>query len=294
MRRWAIALLLGLSIAGADTEVGGIKLKDGPLDKVTVEQESWAWGSGAEKMPALSVRLRSGRFTYNLRHDQRYDNGRIGLQEPSTCNWYQSGMLDLLLDGRRLDLLPANHETLQLTSGRRGRATFSWTDARATVRYDFVLCSGQDRLLLAIDLAPKQPLRSLELRLSNYPGGFNRQPRHVARTPARALAPTGAQSLVLPGDCGLFLADETLDPADQPNAAGPSAVVFDPEQITAGSLQTGGYGVGIQLRCRPDARRLVLAFWEFPQTPIAEAWQRWQRDAAAALRQLRDPATFAP
>lgn len=292
--RYVIFLVgVALGAAWAEVEVGGIVLKEGPLDQVKVEQHTWWWQSGANKMPAVSVSLTSGRFKYELRHDQAPGRATIGLSAPTTANWYQAGMLALLINGESYPIEVANAERIDLASGRRGRVTFSWSNATADVRYTFVLFSDQDRLLLSIDLAPKVPVKSLALRLQNYAGGFNRQPDHYLWTPLGEVTAKGGVKLDPAKEFGLLLADRAADPAADPEAPGPSALVYDPAVVAQATSGLGGYGVPVQLTCDPAARSLRLCFWEYPQTPVAEAVERFRAGHESALQQLRDPATFA-
>lgn len=281
-----------LALPALAVNVGGIELSPGPLDRVEVTRSDWVWRSGAEAMPAVTVTMRSGRFGYALRHDQKSGNGNLGLSEPSQANWYQAGMINLLVNGERLDLLPANAERIELASGERGRAVFAWEDERVKATYTFVLFAGQDRLPLRIELEPKVPIESLAVRLQAYVGGFNHQPRHWLWLPDQRVDQAGTVSFDPIEQSGLFLADAAQDPEDQPTHAGPCAVAFDPAGVTAATVRTGGYGVPVELTCDPAARRLALCFWEFPQTPNETALARFVTQLPAALAQLTDPATF--
>lgn len=289
-----VLALAGAAVpVAADLEVGGIVLRAGPQDQVQVTSQEWAWTSGPERYPCVTVTLKSGRFTYAVRHDRRYGGGRLGLSEPTIVNWYQSEMLDLVINGTRLDLLPQNNETIELHSGRRGMAVFSWEDAQVRADISFVLLAGQDRLLMEIALEPKVEITQLEVRLRSFPSGANRDPRHVLHAPARTLDAHGPHDLDPLKDDGLLYLDEALDVATNPAAQGPCALAFDGSEVTAARVTTGGYGVNTTLRYAPTARRLRFALWEFPARTNADALEHFRASLADALASLSDPATFA-
>lgn len=290
---WSWAAATPLPAAEQRMEVGGILLKEGPLDRTRVSQQEWAWTSGAESYPCISLKLDSGRALYEVRHDRRYSNGAIGIAAPTRCNWYESGAIDLLLDGKRVDLLPSRGETVALASGKQGTATLSWEDERARVTYTFLLRAKEDRLFFEIALEPKRELKEIEVRLVNYPGGFNRAPQHLFRTAARALEPKGWADLDPAREAWVLYADESLDVATDPGAAGPSALAYDATEVLSARVAPGVYGVPTLLKYRPTARRLRLCFWEFPRLANTQALDKVRAQAPETLGLLRAPETFA-
>ena len=299
MRRIAVGLASLMVLGGAagplpaaegDLEIGGIVLKPGPQDLVQVSQYEWAWSGGAEKFPCISFPMKSGRFAYEIRHDRKAGNGTIGLAVPTTCNWYQAGMLDLQLNGKRFDLTPDARETVEIASGRRGKVALSWENDTAKVSYTFVLLAGDDKLFLEVKLEPKVELREIAVRLMNYPSGFNHSPKHWLWTPTRKLQATGWAELNPQQENAIFFSDETLDPANNPAAAGPSAFVFAAQEVTGGKVYVGGYGTPMTLAYKPTARRLLFCFWEFAGRPNVEALERFQSAAPKALQTVGDPA----
>jgi hypothetical protein len=287
-----ILLLLIPPLAFADVEIGGITLKEGPQDRVQVTAEEWAWRGGAETYPCISFTLKSGRFTYEIRHDRKSGNGTIGLSLPTTCNWYQSGMMHLLLDGKRVELLPANGETVQTVSGRKGMVRLAWENEQAKLQMTFVLIAGQDRLYLEMLLQPKGELREVAVDFTNYVSGFNHAPQHVLWTPARVLDQPGRQDLDVANESAVFFSDATLDPETNPGAAGPSAFVFDATQIVSTFVNVGGYGVGGRITFKPDTRRLRFCLWEFPSRGNAEALEAFKGLYAQAAEEMRQPGLF--
>ena len=284
--------LLAWPAAAAPLEVGGILLKEGPLDVTRVSQEEWAWRGGAESYPAITFQMASGRAVYAIRHDRRYGNGSIGFSEPTRCNWYESGMLTLLLNGKRFDLLPAMGETVQTSVGKKGKVILSWENEVAKVTYTFVLLAKDDKVFLEIALQPKAELTSIEVRLMNYPGGFSRTPRHRFHTPARVLEKPGRTDLDAAKEPWLFLSDDALDPLTHPGADGPSALAFAGAEVTSAAVYVGGYGAPMVLNCRPTARRLRFCFWEFPKATNQQGLERLKASVDAAMALLGAGETF--
>jgi len=287
-----LVLLIVPLTARADVEVGGITLRDGPQDRVQVTANEWAWRGGAETFPCISFTLKSGRFTYEIRHDRKSGNGTIGLSLPTQCNWYQSGMMHLLLDGKRFELLPANHETVQTTSGSKGMVRLAWENEQARLQMTFVLRTGEDRLYLEMLLEPKGELHEVAVEFTNYVSGFNHEPKHVLWTPVRAMDKPGRQDLDAAKESAVFFSDATLDPETNPAAAGPSAFVFDAAQATGAFVNTGGYGVGGRINYKPEARRLRFCLWEYPGRGNAEALEAFKGAVPKAAEELMQPGLF--
>ena len=279
-------LLANLALADGELEIGGVTLHPGPQDIVQVTQNAWAWRSGPQTMPCVNVTLQSGRFRYVIRHDQLHDHGQLGLTGPTSCNWYQAGMVQLYLNDQRLDLTPEHGESIELTSGGTGCARLSWENEVAKTTWRFYLKTGEDRLYLVLDITPKTELKSLRLRLMNYVAGFNHSPQHRLWTSVRELTENGTQQLDPATEHALFLADDSLDVATALNAAGPSAMVVDPTGLQSFAPRLGGYGVPIDLSYDPGTRRLAFCFWEYPARTNAEALERFKGAWQTALATL--------
>ncbi len=287
-----ISLLLIPTLALADIEVGGIVLTEGPQDLVQVTANEWAWRGGAETYPCVSFTLRSGRFTYEIRHDRKSGNGTIGLSLPTQCNWYQAGMMHLLLDGKRFELLPANGETVQTVSGRQGMVRLSWENEQAKLQMTFVLRAGEDRLYVEMALQPKGELHEVAVDFQNYVSGYNHEPKHVLWTPVRTLDQPGRQNLDVTKESAVFFSDATLDPETHPGAAGPSAFVFDAAEATGAFVNVGGYGVSGRLTYKPQARRLRFCLWEYPARGNAEALAAFKGAHQQAAEEMVRPGLF--
>lgn len=273
-------------------EIGGIVLKNGPQDLVKVTKTAGVWTSGAKKFPTIFVTLNSGRFVYQVRHDQKYKKGAIGLSEPTKANWYQAGMLNLFLNGERFNLLPKNHEKIYTESGKKGIVAFSWENDIAKVTYKFVLFAGDDKLFMEIKLKPKKRINNIEIRLQDYVSGFNHNPEDVLYTSTRKINKKGWQTLDPKQDNYIFYADNALDPADNPKAKGPSAVAFANSNIESLKVYLGAYGVPTILKYKPGSDRMVFVFWEFPNKPNKEALEYCKSSVPAALKTMNSPNTF--
>ena len=289
----AVAVLLLIpALAVGEVEVGGIILKEGPQDLVQVKANEWAWGGGAESYPCISFALKSGRFTYQIRHDRKSGNGTVGLSLPTQCNWYQAGMMHLLLDGKRFELLPANHETVQTVSGRKGMVRLAWENGQAKLQMTFVLVAGEDRLFVEMLVEPKAPPHEVAVDFTNYASGFNREPKHVLWTPVRTLDQPVRQALDVSEESAVFFSDATLDPETNPTAAGPSAFVFDATQATGAFVHVGGYGVSGRITYKPEARRLRFCLWEYPVRANAEALEAFRGAYRQAAEEMMQPGLF--
>ena len=281
------AVLLSLSCAGAPVEIGGIVLRPGPQDAVRVSRRDWTWGR-AETHPVISFDLESSRFRYALRHDSP-GQPRVGIEAPTRCNWYQSGMVRLTLDG---EPFVATEEELLAHEGDKGRVTMAWRGERGRLRYDFVLLPDDDRLYMQVTLEPAVPPKSIEIGLTNYVSGFNRRnPDHELHTPLRAIGEGGTAALDPAAEFGVFYSDRALDPADE-RGEGPSALLVSPVGLQSLTVRTGGYGVGTVLRFSPDTTQIRFAFWEFAGWTNRDALDYWRQSIADAHGRLHDPAAF--
>jgi hypothetical protein len=170
--------------------------------------------------------------------------------------------------------------------------SFSWENDIAKVTYKFVLFAGDDKLFMEIKLKPKKKIKDIEIRLQDYVSGFNRKPEDVLYTSARKINKNGWQTLDPKQDHYIFYADNTLDPVDNPQAEGPSAVAFGNSNIESLKVYLGGYGVPTILKYKPGSDRILFVFWEFPKKPNKEALESCQSSVPPALKTLDSPDTF--
>lgn len=286
----ALLCLVTLTVAAPAwaLEIGGIVLKRGPQDSVRVTRRNWAWGH-VKKHPVISFEMKSNRYEYSLRHDSP-GQPRVGIEAPTRSNWYQSGMFNLSLDGERF---VATDETIEMGEGEKGRVSLAWVGEQGKLRFDFVLLPSDDRLYCQVTLEPKQAVERIEIALSNYISGFNRQnPDHVLHTAVRTIEEAGKTELDPQKECAIFYSDRALDPADG-RGDGPSAIAISPAGLTELAIRAGGYGSTTILAYAPGTTRMRFAFWEFPKWPNRDALDYWRRSVGQADAVLRDPRTFA-
>jgi hypothetical protein len=258
-------LLLPVCIPGyGQMEVGGITLESKETVKVSQKSGAWSNTTTGEKFPTEWITLNSGRFVYGIRHDQKYSSGAIGIMAPTTANWYQSGMLNILINGERFNLLPENHETIKLEEGVIGKAVFSWENEVTKLYLNFYLYALDDKLFMDILLEPKKEIKSIELRFTNYTAGFIYDRKHLIYTGERQIDKKGWNKINLPAERWLLLTDDNMDFANNNKSQGPSAIAYIPDNFTEAQIYLGGYSCGLNFKCKPEARRFIFALWEFP------------------------------
>lgn len=278
----------------ADTAVGGIRLEPGPNDQVRVTRSDWAWSGGAEKHPASTFTLDSGRAVYAIRYNHRHGGGTLGLSSPTRCNWYESGAFQLFINGTRYPFAIDHGLTVHTAEGDRGVVEFAWQNDTAAVTCRWVMPRGAERLYVELALQPVVPVTDLRVAFTAYPSGFNREkPAHVLQTPRRRIDAPGKHTLDPAAETALCFADDALDPADG-RGEGACAVVFEPGAAQGLAAHIGGYGAGVTVGLAPEARRLRFCLIEFGARANRDAGERFVGTLAATQASLADDALFAP
>ena len=222
--------------------------------------------------------------------------GYIGMPQPAACNWYHSGFLFVVLDGRDIGGTPLS-SMLVAESGKRAILDMVWHDPAADVRARFLGLPGRDCLFCEVAVEPRQEMKSLALRLRCYPSFFTayhkREGARRVQTPA-VLVKQGEKPAPLPAkDNGWAVYyDEVFDVA-KGEGEGPCAVLVLPEAASEISIAPGGYSVETQITCPPQTRRIRMAFWDFKGRTNAEALARL-RDGADAVRKELAALDFTP
>ncbi len=236
--------------------------------------------------------------TYGIRYTVAVDKahpetvrpveGYIGMPRPTACNWYHSGFLFILLNGRDIGSTPLSSMAVA-ESGPRAICDLVWHDVLADVRVRFLGLPDSDHLCCEISFDPKQEIRSLAIRLNCYPSYFtawnHRDGARRVQTPA-ALVEQG-KSATLPAKdnwWGLYY-DEVFDVA-KGEGEGPCGLMLMPQEAQEITLQPGDYAVGTTLTYPPQTRRLRLAFWDFAGRTNAQALSRMRKDAGALRQEL--------
>ena len=276
-------VMLGARAWGLD--IGGLELEADEQVQVTLRE--WAWRSGDQMMPAVNVILNSGRFLYEIRHDQKHGSGLIGLAKPGVYNWFQAGMLRVFINGERFALLPENDEKIEIVEGDVGKALFSWENEAAKLHLNFYMFALDDKIFLEVLLEPRVDIDRLGITFRGFPGSTNRDPRHVFYTPERRLEETGTVNLGLPGENWVLLTDENMNYGEHDRAVGPCGIAYLPEGISSARISMGGFGSNLSLTCDPGARRFVFTLWEFPDMTNSEAAGAMEGRIADAFEKMR-------
>jgi hypothetical protein len=214
--------------------------------------------------------------------------GYIGMPQPSAANWYHSGFLFILLNGRDIGTTPLSSMVIAQRD-RRAVLDMVWHDELASVRVRFLLLPHHDHLDCEIAIEPKNQIKSVEVRLNCYPSFFTAAyHRDGAR---RIRAPTTlveqGQRVTLPAKenwWGVYY-DEVFDVA-KGEGDGPCGLVLLPDQATQIALEPGSYGVGTRIGYRPETRRIRLAFWDFTRKTNADSLARVRSGAGAVRKEL--------
>jgi hypothetical protein len=280
-----LVLLPSKHARGRQFEVGGIVLTPGPNDSVSVQHKDWAWQSGPKRNPATTFTFDSGRAVYAIRFNHEYGNGTLGICEPTRCNWYESGMLDIVLDGKRVSFTNDDSLTVRTDEGSRGLLQLTWERPEARVAVMFVMPAGANYIFCELRIDPQKIPESLIVRLKNYPAGFSKKPEHVVVTPGRWIVETGDQPLNPERDWALLYLDNTLDRDENGDGAGPCAVAWENGKwCESATVRLAGYGTTTQLKCRPETARIRFCFVEYPDKTDAEALKAFN-DALPEIRE---------
>ena len=215
--------------------------------------------------------------------------GYIGMPGPSLCNWYHGGFLFVRINGR--DIGGARlHSATVAESGPRAIVDLVWDAAAARVRCRFVGLGGDDKLLCEVAIEPKGAVRDLRLLLRCYPSFFTawhkRDGARRVATPTRTVEQGQRIELPAAQHWRAVYYDTVFDVA-RGEGDGPCAALWLPEQVQTVKLDVGSYAVTTELRCRPDARAVRIAFWDLRQQANAPVLERFARDGKAWAAQLR-------
>jgi hypothetical protein len=243
----------------------------------------------------------TGKVRYGLRYTACYDEshgeqagileGYIGMPSPASCNWYHGGFLQVKINGQEVGVTRIGDLYVSET-GERGSLTMLWETPQGVVRIRFLGLPDDDRLFCEIGLDAAVEVTDLQVGLKCYPSfftaHFNRDGRRGVRTPTREAEQGGRLDIQAADDWWLAFTDDIFDPAKQTDSAGGCAALFDPEQITGGSVQIGSYAVTGALTAQPDQRSLRLIFWDFNNQPNGEAIRDLRKSAEESLAMLRE------
>ena len=216
--------------------------------------------------------------------------GYIGMTAPSSCNWYHGGFLVVRVNGQDIGGTKL-HRAYVAQTGHRAIADMVWDAKPAVVRVRFLGLPDDDKLLCEVAIEPKEEIKDIRLGLRCYPSFFTswhkRDGDRKIATPAVTL--NQGQNLELPAaDCWYAVYYDTIFDVARGEGEGPCAALWLPSQTSTVKFNVGGYAVGTDLVCRPEARSIRLAFWDFRKQPNAAVLKSFRRRAGPWAKQLRD------
>lgn len=216
--------------------------------------------------------------------------GYLGLPQPSSCNWYGGGFLDVLLDGASLGTIQPAPRLVE--QGPRGLAELLWKAPQGQVRLRVLQEPGQDYLAVEVAFAPPAGDHRLTLALRCFPSYFTswnkRDGWRQVIGPATQVEQGKTAALDPARDPWLLYQDRVFDVAlKAADSAGPCALLLLPEQVAALQVAPTSYPVATTLTLKPEVRSARLALWEFPKKTNAESLQRLREGAAAVTARLR-------
>ena len=245
------------------------------------KDEKCTYGAhNGHQMASRDITLNTGKTNYAIRWNACVDpahggrtawiEGYLGMPAPSSANWYHSGFLFLNVNGE--DVGTYRPTTFAPTeSGRRAAVDVVWPAAAGPVRARFVALPGEDALFLEIRLEPKQPPKSIALRLHAFPSAFTSWLKikgdRTITTPARVEhqtpwepageKPPPARTVPLEPakDWWVLYSDGVCDVA-RGQGVGPCALLFLPEQIRSAEVSLTDYPVLTNVSADPAARSL--------------------------------------
>lgn len=214
--------------------------------------------------------------------------GYIGMPSPCSSNWYHGGFLFVILDGQDIGNTPISSVT-GAERGARGIVDMVWRHTLGDVRVRFLGGAGRDHLLCEVAVEPKQPLKSIAVKLRCYPSFFTSWHKRVGarrvQTPSSLIVEGKKFTASASTDWWAVYYDEVFDVA-KGEGEGPCAMLLLPEEAGDIRFAPGDYAVETLIDYPPDRRRLHLAFWEFRGAANAEALERLQAGADTVRQEL--------
>ena len=214
--------------------------------------------------------------------------GYIGMPEPCACNWYHSGFLAILVNGRDIGTAPLAGMTIA-ESGNRAILDMVWLADAGAVRARFLGLPHRDGLYCEVTVDPKEEVKSLAARLTCYPSFFtsayHRDGARRIQTPNTLVRQGERVNLPAKDHWWSVYYDEIFDVA-KGEGDGPCALLVLPEQVTEIGFEPGGYAVGTRITCAAGATRVRLALWDFKGKSNAQAVERLRTIAPQIRREL--------
>jgi hypothetical protein len=214
--------------------------------------------------------------------------GYIGMPLPSPCNWYHSGFLKVMVNGRDVGRTALASLTVAEV-GKRGILDLVWHPPTGAVRVRFLALPNDDRLFCEVRVDPTEKNCRLQLDLRCYPSFFtsyhHRKGDRRIITPATEVKEGEKQELGLDANGWAFYEDRVFDP-DRGEGVGACAMLVGAADGARIRHAPGGYAVSTHLDFAPGTRTARLVFWDFTGTGNAEALRHLREQAPATRREL--------
>ena len=215
--------------------------------------------------------------------------GAVGLPTPCSCNWYHSGFLFVRINGKSIGKVRLR-DGYVCETGQRAIADLVWDTPEAAVRLRFAGLPRDDKLFCEIAIDPKVEVKELAIKLRCYPSFFTahhkRKGDRKIKTPAATF--NQGQNVKLPAAEHWYGAYyDTIFDVAKGEGEGPCAMMFVPEPVKELRFNVGSYAVDTNLICKPDARTVRLALWEFPKVVNADVLAAFDKQADAWQQQLK-------
>jgi uncharacterized membrane protein len=218
----------------------------------------------------------------------------VGWQLPDEANWYHSGMFDIVLNGRSVNV--DNSQMTILESGARGVVDFTQGNQFGKFRCRFMVIPDSEVLFAEWALEPAAEVKSLQLQLHNYPGGYAATAE--GKRQRQVICPEGTfetREQPYPFDPAkndwFFLQDGLFDIDHKElseKSYGPSGLVLPTGEAQSVQFLITGYEVQPEITYAPDRRRFRLAFFDYYKLGNKAAFQRFEREHDPVRKALEE------
>ncbi len=275
--KWAalMALTAAAGWVSAAVKAEYLELKeDEAARKAYFAQPVRIWGdkiykAAADQYNALLM-LSNSKATYAFHlNGQRKDGAatkvNIGMMRPSVFNWYAGGFINIS-SGK--NLLNAGNFSVKEVKGTEesGWAELEFTGGTLNGKLRLELPDNDDKLL--VTFTPSEPL-AYTVNLVAYPGAYG-DAKLRARKMITNLGPVeGNVKKLTDRDCWAIFADSYYD-REQNRGAGCCAFLFNPKELTPGSVLRCGYACQAYLYVK-KGQPVSLILWDFRNWSMKQA-----------------------
>jgi len=195
----------------------------------------------------------------------------LGMDKPSSANWYQNNFLDVQVDGKHV--FRTERASIAQRDGAHGpEITFTWDmpDLRAT--FAATLGPQDDFLTLRYELIPAAAAKTVAIGFRCYPGHYAEPRARRAATRVREIG-AGQNVEATPAEAAVVFFDE-LDA--QHGRCNSCALSWENGGQERTKLEVGTYGVTARLRFVAEGKpiRGQVRLWDFADQGISRALER--------------------